>query len=366
MEFRKLPKGNELINPLGLGMGGIQVSSESEIEEVIKEAIANGINFFDLCAGGSKVYKPFGKAIKGQRDKVFIQVHFGAVYDKNGDYGWSRNLGKIKETFAWELEQLGTDYVDFGFLHCVDEDDDFEAIKNNGILDYLIELKSKGVIHHVGFSSHTPSVANKVIDTGLVDMMMFSINPAYDLECGDEYGIGSTLERAKLFKRCEVEKIGISVMKPFHGGQLLSAKTSPFKVALTKNQCLQYVIDRPGVLVAVPGVRNLADLHELLTFLKSKKEDNDYSIIGEFTPTAAIGNCVYCNHCEPCPAKIDIGLVNKYYDLSLAGDKMAHNHYSKLTIKASNCLKCGHCNSRCPFKVKQLERMIEIAKYFGE
>ena len=366
MELRKLPKGNELINPLGLGMGGIQGSSEEEIEKIIKEAIANGINFFDLCAGGSIVYKPFGKAIKGIRDKVYIQVHFGAVYNANGDYGWSRNLNQIKKTFAWELEQLSTDYVDFGFLHCIDEDDDFQTIKKNGILDYLVELKNKGIIHHIGFSNHTPSVANKVIDTGLVDMMMFSINPAYDLECGDEYGIGSTLERAKLFRRCQIENIGISVMKPFHGGQLLSDARSPFKKALTKNQCLQYVLDRPGVLVAVPGVRNLKDFHELLPFLKSKKEDNDYSLIGEFTPKSAVGNCVYCNHCQPCPAKIDIGLVNKYYDLSLAGDKMAHNHYSKLAVKASSCLKCGHCNMRCPFKVKQQERMKEIANYFGE
>lgn len=54
-------------------------------------------------------------------------------------------------------------------------------------------------------------------------MMMFSINPAYDFEKGDELGIGTVRERAALFRRCEAEGVGISVMKPFHGGQLLSA-----------------------------------------------------------------------------------------------------------------------------------------------
>lgn len=49
--------------------------------------------------------------------------------------------------------------------------------------------------------------------------MMFSVNPAYDLEQGDEYGIGSTAERARLLRRCEAE--GVSIMKPFHGGQPL-------------------------------------------------------------------------------------------------------------------------------------------------
>lgn len=366
MEYRKLPKGEEMIGTLGLGMGGIQASSKEEIKAVISKAIDNGINFFDLCAGGAKVYEPFGDAIKGRREKVYIQVHFGAIYDKNGDYGWSRNFNLIKKTFEEELKKLQTDYVDFGFLHCVDEENDLKEIKKNGILDYLKELKNKGIIHHLGFSSHTPSVANKVLDLGVMDMMMFSINPAYDLECGDEYGIGSTLERAQLFKRCEVEKVGISVMKPFLGGQLLSDDTSPFHIALTKNQCLQYVLDRPSVLVAVPGVRNMKDLDELLDFLKHEKKENDYSIIGKFTPTNALGNCVYCNHCLPCPAHIDIGLVNKYYDLSLAGDNIAHNHYFKLKINASACLKCGHCNKRCPFKVNQEKRMETIKEYFKE
>ncbi len=365
MEYRKLPKGTEKIGSLGLGMGGIQGASQAEIEAVIREAIDSGINFFDLCAGGSSVYEPFGKAIHNRREQVYFQLHFGAVYNTNGEYGWSRNLEQIKKTFDWEMKKLNTNYVDFGFLHCVDEEDDFTAIKENGILDFICDLKRKGVVHHIGFSSHTPSIANKILDTGLIDIMMFSINPAYDLECGDEYGIGSTKERASLFARCEAEKIAISVMKPFHGGQLLSDSASPFRKALTKNQCLQYVLDRPGVIAAVPGVRGLNDLRELLPFIVSEKEDNDYSLIGEFTPIAAVGNCVYCNHCEPCPRGIDIGLINKYYDLAKAGDEMAKNHYSKLAIKASACVQCGRCNSRCPFKVNQMAKMKQIAEYFG-
>lgn len=94
------------------------------------------------------------------------------------------------------------------------------------------------------------------------------------------------------------------------------------------------------------------------------REGNDYSVIAGFTPESAVGSCVYCNHCEPCPAGIDIGLVNKYYDLSLAGDKMAHDRYRKLKVNADACISCGHCNRRCPFKVKQQERMNKISKYF--
>ena len=365
MEYRQLPHGNEneKFGVLGLGMGGIQKTPADEIEAIISKAIDNGINFFDLCAGGS-VYAPFGRAIKGKRDKVFLQMHFGAVYDEKGEYGWCRDFDTIKKTFLWELEELGTDYADFGFLHCVDDDEDFDKLCEIGLLDYLCELKAKGTARHIGFSSHTPSVANRIIDTGLVDMMMFSLNPAYDFEKGDEYGIGTVSERFDLFRRCEREGVGISVMKPFHAGQLLCAEQSPFGVALSHAQCLQYALDRPGVLVAVPGVQTMEHLNTLLEFLSASEEERDYSIIGGFTADTISGTCVYCNHCQPCPAGIDIGLINKYYDLALAGDTIAANHYTKLSVKADACLECGHCEERCPFDVKQEARMKEIDEYF--
>ena len=365
MEYRKLSHGNpkECFSVLGLGLGGIGTTPADEIEAIIRKAIDHGINFFDMCTAGA-TYAPFGRATAGCREKVFLQVHFGAVYDENGEYGWCRDFDTIKKTFLWELETLGTDYVDFGFLHCVDEDEDFDKLVEIGVLDYLKELKAQGVVRHIGFSSHTPSVANRILDTGLVDMMMFSINPAYDFEKGDEYGIGSVKERFDLFKRCEKEGVGISVMKPFFAGQLLSAEQSPFGVALTHTQCLQYAIDRPGVLVAVPGVQTMAHLDQVLKFLDATEEEKDYSIIGSFTADTIEGLCVYCNHCQPCPAGIDIGLVNKYYDLALAGDAIAANHYTKLSVKADACLHCGHCESRCPFGVKQESRMETIDAYF--
>ena len=118
------------------------------------------------------------------------------------------------------------------------------------------------------------------------------------------------------------------------------------------------------MLAAVPGVRDLEDLNALLGFASAPESKKDYSIIGQFTPITAQGNCVYCNHCQPCPAGIDVGLVNKYYDLALAGDDMAKNHYYKLSVNAEACVSCGHCDSRCPFKTAQSARMKEIAEYF--
>lgn len=108
----------------------------------------------------------------------------------------------------------------------------------NGTIQYIEELKRQGVIRHIGLSSHTPAVVHKVLDVHLLDMLMFSINPAYDY-CHGEYAVGTGDERTALYRRCETEGVGVSVMKAFSGGQLLDAKTSPFGQALTEYQCIQ-------------------------------------------------------------------------------------------------------------------------------
>ena len=108
--------------------------------------------------------------------------------------------------------------------------------------------------------------------------------------------------------------------------------------------------ERNGIL------RNLLDL---------KAQERDYSVIATLTSKDTKGTCVYCKHCHPCPAGLDMGLINKYYDLSRLGDVLAKEHYLTLEKTASDCLQCGHCNSRCPFSVDQMARMEEIQAYFG-
>ncbi len=87
--------------------------------------------------------------------------------------------------------------------------------------------------------------------------------------------------------------------------------TSPFGKKLTRIQCIQYALDKPGVLTVLPGIRGKNDLIDILKYTTATPEEKDYSIIGNFTPVDAEGKCVYCNHCEPCPAGLDIGLINK-------------------------------------------------------
>jgi len=117
----------------------------------------------------------------------------------------------------------------------------------------------------IELSSHTPSTICRVLDEVPIDMLMFSVNPGYDYQKGD-YAKGTAEERAAVYHRCEAEEIGISVMKPFSGGQMLDAALSPFGKALTQYQCMQYALDRPGVLTVLPGA---SSVEHLLGFFES-------------------------------------------------------------------------------------------------
>ncbi len=364
MEYRSLPHGGEPISVLGFGTSSIGMAGEKEAEAAMTMALENGINYFDMASADAVPFYAFGRALAGQRSRVFFQIHFGADY-QDGQYGWTTDLDTIKRSIDWQLQALKTDYIDFGFLHCMDEESDLQHALQGGTLAYILQLKEQGVVRHIGLSSHTPGVVHTALDAGILDMLMFSINPAYDYQQEGEFAIGGAAERQSLYRRCEAEGVGISVMKAFSGGQLLNAGTSPFGRALTEYQCIQYALDRPGVLTVLPGVRSREDLQRILGFVNAAPEEKDYAVLGTFTPREAEGLCVYCNHCQPCPAGLDVGLINKYYDLAQAGDALASDHYANLEKKAGDCIGCGHCDSRCPFHVGQMERMQAIRAYFG-
>ena len=364
MQYRILPHGGEKISAIGMGSSVIGARPESEIIATVRGAFELGVNFFDMAGGHAAIFPAYGKALQGIRDRVYLQVHFGANY-ATGEYGWTTDLNAVKASVQWQMENLKTDYVDFGFIHCLDEEKDLAAYCENGVLDYVLEQKARGVIRHIGLSSHAPALVNRVLDLGIIDIVMFSINPVYDYGQGD-YGVGGSDERQTLYRRCEKEGVGISVMKPFCGGQLLDAKQSPFRTALSRCQCLQYALDKPGVVTVLPGFGSVAEMRDALSFFDSSREERDYSILSSFAPADAMNKCVYCQHCHPCPMDLDIALINKYYDLNRLGDALAREHYLTLEKTASDCVQCGHCNDRCPFHVDQMARMREIQTWFGK
>ena len=135
MEYRTLPHGGEKISVIGLGAGSLS-GTKDEMVAVLNAAIENGINYFDLAPSVEAPLFAYAEAFAGRRDKILTQMHFGAIY-KTGEYGWTRDLGEIKEQIAWNFRTLKMDYTDFGFIHCVDDAEDLDEVLNGGLWDYM-------------------------------------------------------------------------------------------------------------------------------------------------------------------------------------------------------------------------------------
>lgn len=380
MRYRELGNTGLKVSEIGLGAEWLERHSAEEVKAVIHHCAQAGINILDCWMSEPNVRSNIGAALKGQREKWIIQGHIGSTW-QNGQYVRTRELDKVQAAFQDLLERLETHYIDLGMIHFVDEKAEFEKLMEGEFVSYVKDLKQKGVIRHIGMSTHNPDVARMAAESGVVEMILFSVNPAFDMlpasEDLDEYfkdeyaeNIGGIApERARLYQICEQRGVGITVMKGYEGGRLFKAETSPFKVALTPVQCLHYALTRPAVASVMVGCDTPDHVDAAVAYETASEEEKDYASILAGAPKHAYsGQCTYCGHCAPCPSGIDIAMVNKLYDLARMQDTVpptVQAHYEGLSKHARNCVKCGGCETRCPFGVRVTERMGDAVKLFG-
>ena len=140
MQYRALPHGGEKLSVIGVGAGSLHNSDPEEIERIAEKAIDAGVNVFDFIPSKAMVLEPLGRALSRHRERVHVQVHIGACYG-SGSYGWTTDAKQAIGEFEQRLKTLGTDYADFGFIHCIDEDADLDRVMNGGIWDYALSRK---------------------------------------------------------------------------------------------------------------------------------------------------------------------------------------------------------------------------------
>lgn len=381
MEYRLLGRTNLKVSAISLGCEGFMNKSEREVKEEFDFAIENGINFVDIYSPNPDLRRNIGKAIGSRRPDFIIQGHLCTVWE-DGQYLRSRDLSKIIPSFELQLSELATDYLDIGMIHYVDNIDDWHKVFDGGIIDIALRLKEQGKIRFIGMSSHNPVVAQKAVETGLIDVLMFSINPAYDLQPSD-VDIYSMFEndtfatgrqnidpqREQLYETCCRLGVGIDVMKVYGGGDLLSEQNSPFGRPLTAIQAIDYALSRPGVTAVMLGCKSSDELKEALKWCDATDNERDYAqVLSGLERFTWKGHCMYCGHCAPCTSKIDIASVNKFYNLTVAQGEIpetVREHYKSLAHHASECVACGACEKRCPFGVEIIAGMRKAVERFG-
>ena len=382
MRYRRLGKTSLQVSEIGFGGEWLERHEAGESVALLKYAHSKGINIVDCWMPDPKSRDIIGQAIAEDRAGWIVQGHVGSTY-QGGQYTRTRDAEQCRVAFEDLLTRLGTDYVDLGMIHYVDLESDWETVSNPGpYLDYVLELKAKGAIRHIGLSTHNPVIARKAAESGLAEMILFSVNPAYDLMpptdditnyFEDRYAedlAGVDPVRVEMYKVCEQQDVGITCMKPFAGGRLFDAARSPFGVALTPAQCIHYALTKPAVASVLCGYDTPEQVDAAVAYETAGEDEKDYASVLAKAPrhTFPEGECTYCGHCKPCPVNIAIAMVNKLYDLAVMQPEVPaslREHYLSLERTAEACVACRGCEARCPFGVKVSERMQKAASLFG-
>ena len=381
MKYRKLGNTGLSVSEIGLGAEWLERHDAEACAAVIDRADALGVNILDCWMCEPNVRSNIGAALAGRRDRWIIQGHIGSTW-QDGQYRRTRDVDKCRAAFEDLLTRLRTDYIDLGMIHYVDSELSWDKAMNGPYLDYVRSLRDAGTIRHIGMSTHNPVMARRAAESGVVEMLLFSVNPAFDLMpptddidnyFAEEYDAslaGIDPERAELYRICEQRGVGITVMKPFAGGRLFDAKRSPFGVALTPAQCIHYCLTRPGVASVLCGCDTPEQVEAAAAYETADEEAKNYAAVLAAAPRHSFrGECTYCGHCRPCPVDIDVAMVNKLYDLAAMQPEVpasVREHYRALAHHADECVACGGCESRCPFGVKATERMERAAALFGQ
>ena len=382
MRYRRLGKTGLMVSEIGFGAEWMERHSPEECRAVLDRAEGHGMNILDCWMSDPRVRDSLGQALAGRRERWYIQGHIGSTW-QDGQYVRTRDVDKCRAAFEDLLARLQMDYIDLGMIHFVDTQADWDSAMGGPYLDYVERLRAQGVVRHIGMSTHNPAMARKAVESGLVEMILFSVNPAFDMHPAtddldtyfdwDNYRAdlgGIDPQRAELYRLCEARDVGITVMKPYAGGRLFDERRSPFGVALTPVQCLHYCLTRPGVAAVMAGYDTPEHVDQAAAYETAPEEEKDYAGVLSTAPkhTFGRGECTYCGHCKPCPAHIDIAMVNKYYDLASMQAQVPASvraHYLALDHHAGECVGCGACESRCPFGVEVVRRMAQTAALFS-
>ena len=308
-----------------LGFGGIPIQriSEKESIEVVRRCYELGMNYFDAARAYTVSEERIGKALEDVRDKVILATKSG-----------KRTAEEVEKELETSLKNLRTDYIDVYQLHNVTYQEQWDQVRAyGGAMEALNKAKEEGKIKHISVTSHSPDLSIELVNSGLFETLLIPYNYLTPKPANE------------LLPLCKKLNVGTIIMKPFGGGAFSNANTA-----------LKYVFNNPNTDLVIPGVLSLAEVEENWNVWNGDLTLTQEEIDLIERDKKELGNqfCRGCNYCQPCPQGINISFLLRAEKQTLRrmgwSDSRAES-VTKAIEKGKTCLKCGECESRCPYEL---------------
>ena len=337
---------------LGLGTEYLNGQDASTYNRVLKTAVDSGVNYIDVLFSYPEYRDRLGAAMRGIRERFVVTGHIGCA-ETNGQYRKTRDVEECQTLFEDLLVRLGTDRVEVVMIQFVDTAKDYESIMQpGGLYDLATRICREGKARHIGISIHEYAVAEEAARSSNFDVIMYPLGI-----------ILSPIPKDEFLASCEQNRIGVVAMKPFGGGRLFRHADS---LGINPSRLVGYALLDSRVSTVIPGVKSESEMKQAIEGIETSPNPADFASYAEQLLKASKGDCVYCNHCLPCPVQINIGETLMLLDWAReSGLSETRDSYAKLQVKASACTACGVCEKRCPFGVSVMQKMEEAVELFG-
>lgn len=375
MRYRKLGKTKEDVSILGFGcMRFPEIDGNIDEEKTIpmlRYAIDNGLTYIDTAYpyhnGQSEIV--VGKALKdGYREKVKLATKLPS---------WLVNTREDMDKFIKEqLEKLDTEYIDFYLIHNLNKND-YKRLKENGLFDFIKNIKEEKLARYVGFSFHdTLDVFKEIVDDYDWDFAQIQYNYIdEDYQAGNE---GLLYARNK--------GLGIVIMEPLRGGSLVNNLSQGINDIINNSKvkktavewAFKFLYNRDEIDVVLSGMSTMEQIKDNLKITDSEgiansmtlEEEETLNKLKEEFKSKIKVNCTGCKYCVPCP--IGVNIPNCFEMLNNSSMFNDVNDYKRKyeafivseNAQASNCVKCGSCETKCPQHIEIIEKLEEVVNTF--
>ena len=335
MDYVTLGKTGLKISRMGFGGIPIQRIDAQGTKELIHKMTDAGVNYIDTARGYTVSEEYLGYALEGVRDKFVLAT---------------KSMARTKEAMTADIEKslgnLRTEYIDLYQVHNPSMEQLEQVMNEGGALEALKEAQAAGKIRHIGLTAHSVAVFERALELDWVETIMFPYNIVESQ--GEE-----------LIARCKEKNIGFIAMKPLAGGAIENVSLA-----------IRYICANDNVTVVIPGMAEEKELEQNLRACldESPLSEEEQKEIAGIREQLGSNFCRRCNYCAPCTAGINIPSVFLFagylerYDL---GD-WARDRYDSLAVKASACVGCGECETRCPYQLPIREMLKKCAQEFGK